>query len=315
MINSNTPSKREILTASAIQEIIEQHKSQLCFVFGNGINRYFSKENITWDKLLIELWNKYSKKAKFENQIFKGISFTEFYDAIDIQNTTKKNFSATIQKDVKNTMSLWKHNDEQNIILNKICALNAPILTTNFDDLIPKSAQLKPFKIPYKGFTDYYPWNCYFSNKKLNNPIDGFGVWYLNGMIKYHRSIKLGLSQYMGNVERVRKMMYKNRGVIGKEDKLAKKWNGYPTWLHIIFNKSLCIIGLGLEENEVFFRWLLIERAKYFKAFPSQKKDGWYITVKKEDDSFLGKKFFLESVGIKVLEVDNYETIYKHIWQ
>ncbi|QWG09241.1 SIR2 family protein [Flammeovirga kamogawensis] len=247
--------------------------------------------------------------------MFKGISFTEFYDAIDIQNTTKKNFSATIQKDVKNTMSLWKHNDEQNIILNKICALNAPILTTNFDDLIPKSAQLKPFKIPYKGFTDYYPWNCYFSNKKLNNPIDGFGVWYLNGMIKYHRSIKLGLSQYMGNVERVRKMMYKNRGVIGKEDKLAKKWNGYPTWLHIIFNKSLCIIGLGLEENEVFFRWLLIERAKYFKAFPSQKKDGWYITVKKEDDSFLGKKFFLESVGIKVLEVDNYETIYKHIWQ
>jgi|GEM_PF-1826058 hypothetical protein len=29
---------------------------------------------------------------------------------------------------------------------------------------------------------------------------DGFGLWFINGFIKYPHSIKLGLSHYMGSV-------------------------------------------------------------------------------------------------------------------
>ncbi|WP_371199275.1 SIR2 family protein [Flammeovirga sp. OC4] len=212
-------------------------------------------------------------------------------------------------------MSPWEPDQKQNIIIDKIRELNAPILTTNFDDLIAKSSNLEFHKTEKKGFTDFYPWSCYHSDRNLENPTDGFGIWYPNGMVKYHRSIKLGLSQYMGNVERARKMIHSNYEEIAFTGKNQNNWIGQKTWLHILFNKSLFILGLGLEENEVFLRWLLIERAKYFQRFPERKKLGWYITTRNESDkNYNGKKFFLESVGIKVIEVENYDIQYKLIW-
>jgi len=299
-----------------IKEIINNNGHDTAFVLGNGINRFYSKENLSWEQLLLDLWNRYTSSEIHQTRIFKGISFTEFYDAIDIQNTNNEKFDATIQKEVKTKMQFWEPNLNQNRILNRIREFDTPILTTNFDDLIPKSLSLDFHKMETKGFTDFYPWSCYYSDRELIDPLSGFGVWYLNGMVNYHRSIKLGLSQYMGNVERVRKLLHNNRENIYFDGKNRNNWAGYLTWLHIIFNKSIFIVGLGLEENEVFFRWLLIERAKYFKKFPDRKKEGWYITVKNDNDiNFLGKKFFLESVGIKVLEVEDYETQFVKIWK
>ena len=63
-------------------------------------------------------------------------------------------------------------------------------------------------------------------------------------------------------------------------------------------------------------RWLLIERAKYFQRFPERKKQGWYITTRdKSDLNFNGKKFFMESVGIKVIEVEDYDIQFDAIWR
>lgn len=309
-------SSRPTISPIEIKKIINRNGRDIAFVLGNGINRFYCKENLSWEQLLLDLWNRYTSDDIHQKKIFKGISFTEFYDAIEIQNTTKENFDSTIQKEVKNKMQLWEPNFNQNKILDRIRKLDAPILTTNFDNLIPKSLSLNFHKMETKGFTDYYPWSCYYSDRELTNPLNGFGVWYPNGMVNYHRSIKLGLSQYMGNVERVRKMLHNNQESIYFDGKNRNNWAGYSTWLHIIFNKPLFIVGLGLEENEVFFRWLLIERAKYFKKFPDKKKDGWYITVKDDTDiNFLGKRFFLESVGLKVLEVDNYNIQYDRVWE
>ncbi len=151
----------------------------------------------------------------------------------------------------------------------------------------------------------------------MNYPTEGFGVWYPNGMLKYHRSIKLGLSQYMGNVERARKLIYKKPESIRFEGKSRNYWDGYKTWLHIVFNKSIFIFGLSLDETEIFIRWLLIERAKNFRNFPDRKKHiGWFLANKDIDPpTFEGKKFFLKSVGFDVIEVNDYKTIYEEIWK
>ena len=120
----------------------------------------------------------------------------------------------------------------------------------------------------------------------------------------------------MGNVERTRKLIYKKLRTIEFEDINQNYWPGYKTWLHIIFNKSIFIFGLGLDESEVFIRWLLIERAKYFRKYPKRKHKGWFLIVKnKNGDSIEGKKFFLESVGFEILEVEDYKTIYEDIWK
>lgn len=302
------------MNTSEIKRIFSRHSNDIAFLIGNGINLHYKNDNLSWKDLLLDLWDKYS----FDTQtiIPDGITFTEFYDALEIQNAEKTNFSSVLQKEVQEKMLNWDSDHSQNLILNRIREMDAPILTTNFDDLIPKSIGLEFKKMEGTRFTDFYPWSCYYSDRDLNYPTDGFGVWYPNGMLKYHRSIKLGLSQYMGNVERARKLIHKKPENIHFEGKNQNFWDGYKTWLHIVFNKSLFICGLGLDETEVFIRWLLIERAKYFRNFPDRKHKGWFIT-KKDDNSSTseGKRFFLKSVGFDVIEVDDYKTIYEEIWK
>ena len=165
--------------------------------------------------------------------------------------------------------------------------------------------KLKPIDNQYK-FTDFYPWNMYYSDREISNPLDGFAVWHINGTRDYPRSIRLGLSDYMGSVERARKMIQGNSLDEYFMGKNQSYWKGYNTWFHIIFNKSLFIFGLGLEENEVFLRWLLIQRTKYCKMYNKNHK-GWYIDKGIKE----GKRFFLEQLGFEVIEISDYKTLYQ----
>ncbi len=299
-------------TAAEIQHILSENKKNLAFILGNGINLHYQKDNVSWYNLLLDLWKAHADEPM--DEIPEGISFIEFYDALGLQNVTQSGFSTQLQKDVKGKMLNWQPDNAQNLVLDKIKSYNAPILTTNFDDLIPKSMQLKAHRIPNTSFTDHYPWSTYYGDEKLNSPLNNFGVWYMNGMVKYHRSIKLGLSEYMGNVERARKLVNNNYGYVPNEE--TSPWLMSNTWIDILFNKSLCIFGLSLDETEVFFRWLLIQRAKFFKRFPKYDQKGWYLMKKEENNpQLVGKKFFLKSVGIEVLEVEDYPVLYEDIWK
>lgn len=297
-----------------VKNIFSRHSGDIAFLIGNGINLYYKNDNISWKNLLLDLWDNHSFDT--QSSIPDGISFTEFYDALEIQNASTKNFSSVLQKEVQNKMVAWKPDNSQNLIFDRIKSINAPVLTTNFDELIPKSMGLGFRKIKNTRFTDYYPWSCYYSDRNLSDPTQGFGVWYPNGMLKYHRSIKLGLSQYMGNVERARKLIHKQPENIRFEGKNQQYWEGYNTWLHILFNKSIFIFGLGLDQTEVFMRWLLIERAKYFRNFPNRKQKGWYVLKKGESSKTVeGQKFFLKSVGFEIIELNEYQDIYEDIWK
>jgi len=301
------------MNINSIKNLLERNKSDIAFIVGNGINRHFNDNNqISWEDLLLDLWDKYLFST--QSSIPDGISFTEFYDILEINNyETINNFNLVLQKDIKENMLKWNGNNEQNIVINKIKNLDAPLLTVNFDDLIPQSMNLDFHKIQDSKFSDFYPWSCYYSDKQLDNPAEGFGVWYINGMVKYHRSIKLGLSQYMGNVGHARKLIHNNIETISFVGKNQNYWAGYKTWLHIIFNKSLFIFGFELGEQEIFMRWLLIERAKYFRKFPERKHKGWFLVQKNSLSD--GQKLFFHSVGIEVIEVENYQNIYQDIWE
>lgn len=293
-----------------IKKIIEKNKNQIAFVIGNGINRYPNNPNVlSWDELLIELWDKVSLHTLTRRP--EGISLTEFYDILEVENTQDIN----LQKEVMVLMEKWEPLKHHQLITQRIKDLNAPILTTNFEETFAKTFNYKLLKTEQEGFTDFYPWTSYHGDNQLEVPIDGFGIWYINGMINYHRSIRLGLSHYMGSVERARNFLHKGHDKRLFSGRNLNNWKGYKTWLHIVFTKSLFIFGLGLEENETFLRWLLIERIKYFKRFPDRKQKGWYITKKSNNRTDVGKKFFLERVGFEVIEVEDYVDIYENIWK
>jgi len=302
------------MTSSEIKNIIHSNQEDISFLIGNGINKHYNDSVASWDDLLLELWNYTNPQDRVaQTKIPLGISFTEFYDVLNINNNAEKSFESKIQKKVKDIILQWEANSAQNLMLNKIAEYNVPVLTTNFDELFKQTMGLEFFKITNEHFTDYYPWSSYYGREQLNSPLNGFGVWHINGMVKYHRSIKLGLSHYMGNVNRVSNSLHND---FEKYDKETKRGSLYiNSWLNIIFNKSIFIVGLALDENEIFLRWLLIQRAKYFHRFSDRKKQGWYLIKKGKENISDGKRFFLNSVGFEILEVDSYDVMYNDIWE
>ncbi len=286
---------------------VQLEKGNVAFLLGNGINRYndFSN-NRSWEKLLLNLHNRYAKKAIADFPA-NGINCTEFYDLILLdtkRNITKKDLQREFVKSIIN----WKSAEHHKRILEKISEYDCPVLTTNFDDLLPKSINAKQFftvKNRQTQFTDYYPWQCYYSSKPLNKKMDGFAIWFLHGIWTYHRSIKLGLTDYVGNSVKAKELL-----PIKKADGLFFK--GENTWLKPFFTKSLCIIGFGLNEQEMFLRWLLVQRALAMKRFVVPPTKSWYLNCGEMSE---GKKLFLQKVGIETIDVKDFDFLYDTFWK
>jgi len=185
-----------------------------------------------------------------------------------------------------------------------------PILTTNFEEVLSEAARAQFLGAGLAGFTDYYPWQCRFAHALLDNPCDGFGIWHINGMARYKRSIRLGLADYIGSAQRARMMLHRGGSQLFRAKDPAR-WEGARTWLHLVFNKPLLFLGLALEENEVFLRWLLIERARYFRKFPERAQPAWFVfTHNPRDAREAGKHFFLEGVGLTCVRAADHDEIW-----
>ena len=300
----------------SFKNIINWNQDDIAFIIGNGINRFHhNSDAISWENLLIKLWNKFVPDVYSE--VPTGITLTEFYDLLDLADVDPKADSYRIQKEVVHLLKEWIYRYHHTLLVTKAIQINAPILTTNFDLNLTSCVQTNQYYTDSKYFTDFYPWTTYFGSSQLNYPTDGFGIWFINGFVKYYRSIRLGLSHYMGCVEKARNFLHKGEERTLFSGKNQENWLGAKTWLHILFNKSICIFGLSMEENEVFLRWLLIERAKYYKRYPDRKKKGWYVAPKAErpNDKIVGKIEFLKGIGFELIETENYEEIYEVPWE
>ena len=278
-----------------------------CFIIGNGINIFNTNdknENNSWGDILLKIYKSLvDPKVK---DIPNGISMTEYHDLIDLHKSGS--VKESIQKKFVDNLKL-RVKSHHEIIVNKIRKLDCPILTTNFDLTLENciNAEMFRYKIPGKRvMTDYYPWDSYYSNHKKENPFSSFSIWHMHGQTDYERSIKLGLNQYLLMVDYAKQFF---------PSKNNSKNENYETWLKIFFERDLIIFGLGLEEQEVFIRWLLLKRAKYFKYNKSEKKLGYYINHDEISDRKSGKNFFLNSVGIKYVNfIGDYDKFYKDFW-
>lgn len=286
---------------------IENNRSNVAFIIGNGINRHRNPNNLSWDDLLEKLWHRVTTQELYIRP--SGISITEFYDILELKNN---NPEVDLQKTVSQLLENWNPLCHHHNIVNKIREWNAPLLTTNFDDVLAQTNNLDTYRLEWTN--DIYPWGTYHAAVELPNPLIGFGIWYINGMRMYSRSIRLGLTHYMGSVERSRRLIHNGDDRLFN-GKAQHNWKGKNTWLHIVFNKELIVFGLGLEENETFLRWLLIERKRYFKEFPRRQYKSWYLNVIEKEVMPDGKRMFLESVGFTIIEVDTFEKLYTYLWE
>ena len=277
----------------------------MAFLIGNGINQYNSKPDVnSWDYLLSQIASEHigplnSKKPD-------GISHTEFYDVLELTRKRKPG-DISLAKQFCGLMQSWHPLVQHHSITAWAKRYGVPILTTNFDNTLGEAAGAVFHRPPTPHFTARYPWATFYGIDGVSRPCSEFAIWHIHGLSKYPASIRLGLSDYMGAVSRARSWLHTgNTRLLGNQG--GDIWLGSQTWLQIFFHKPLLIVGQGLSETEVFLRWLLIERARYFKMYPIQKKDGWYVHLKGELS--VGKELFLRAVGINPFSVDDYDTMY-----
>lgn len=299
------------MSKDELKSILQDYKGKIALIIGNGINRYRSNDDSnSWEALLRKLAEEHLKN--WNSEIIKGISFPELYDILELQ-TNLQNPSKNLPQEIINFLKGWSPQYQHYRICDWAKQYNAPILTTNYDLTLSIAGNLGLHHHKGYPFTSYYPWGSYYSHELVDNPSKSFGIWHVNGMITYWNSMRLGLAHYMGSVERVRSWLHKGKDKRLFSGKNPKDWKGANSWLHVVFNNPLLIFGIGLNQNEVFLRWLLIERARYFHKFPNRELPAWYVNT--EDLTGTGKGMFFKGVGIKVVQVKSYDDIYgEGIW-
>ncbi len=299
---------------TTLRSILSCDHGRVSLVIGNGIHIHrASRSGNDWNQMMQSLAAKYGLRASPHQ---KGLALTELYDLIDLKTPSDQK-PQELQAEFCDRMDEWQPLQHHHTIVNWAVRNDAPLLTTNFDHVLSDAADanLKSLFRPRGNVrrpTDYYPWEKYFGVRDLADPCDGFGIWHINGLIDHIRSIRLGLSHYMGSVSRARPWLHGSKETRLFSEKDMPNWRGRDTWLHIVFNLPLLIFGLKLDGQEVFLRWLLIERAKYFRQFPGRRKEGWYVFPRKENtEEDLAKRFFLNSIGIQPIDVPSYAEIYE----
>ncbi|WFE88001.1 SIR2 family protein [Roseibium porphyridii] len=273
-------------------------------LIGNGINRYGGSQNASWEGLLKKLSNQ--QGLSLTDDEMKEMSNTEFFDILDLGRPLEEKVS--LQKAFCDLMTDWRHSSHHSKIVTWAKSKRTPIITVNFDENLSRSIDAK-FIRSKEGFTDYYPWSSYFSDQAIDTPRNSFAIWHAHGMMRYRRSIRLGLTHYMGAVQRARHWVYAGNGLRRSAKDHTSTWRGSDTWLDILFHSPLLIFGFGFGKDENFFRWLFLERARLQRLDESFRQPAWFIDV--ENASSKHRRPFFERLGMQFVTVPSYSDIYE----
>src|SRR5436190_12844380 len=105
------------------KNIITRNQSDIAFIVGNGINRFPNNPRaISWDALLMKLWNKFSPDVF--NEVPKGITITEFYDLLDIANSDSRSTNFQIQKEASILLADWTFQNHHTAFVKKAQDIN-----------------------------------------------------------------------------------------------------------------------------------------------------------------------------------------------
>ncbi len=288
-----------------MRALLEANRDDLALVIGNGINRFDAPAATnSWEGLLQSLARTYIDPR--HGPVPPGVSPTEFYDIVDLA-IGRGAGAPKLQAEFCKLMSGWQPLPQHAWTMAWARRWSVPVLTTNFEATLAGACSATLRRCGSERGNAFYPWFKCFSTQDVADPMASFAIWHVNGFQQYRQSIRLGLADYMGSVNKARGWLYSSgTRLFGATD--IRKWAGALTWLQPFLHQPLLFMGLGLEQDEVFLRWLLIERARYFSRYPERRKGGWYVHVGTLDP---GKAFFLRGVGIEPYPVADYARIYE----
>ena len=328
------------------QRILAREKANLALLLGNGINLTSGASGgISWDQLmdnLIASAGANSPKPKETTARLKRLlqrgdngetaaSLPEVLDIIEATGNIKPGETGqpsdqlNLQSRIAQMLKGMKPGDPHQAVARWAIQNQVPILTTNYDHCFQDALDRKVCKKQRFGngrpHSDYYPWDRYYAPTKVADPANAFAVWHIHGDQDLKRSIRAGLDQYMGMVERLRRL----KRPVAREILYNPNENGLrdpafyaAPWLRTFMGKKLWIQGLGLRAAEVSIRWLLVQRFRYWRRYrPAHRlESGWYVHGPTDKTGLLEKerRFFFESVGLKVIEIANPDESYADLF-
>lgn len=296
------------------------------------------KKNISWQTILRVICEKRKIDINLNKQC--DLSFPEIASLVDlhdnnIASTSHKTGSRSAKRNIKQELcSLTKKmepGDAHNAFIQYIKRLDIPVITTNFDMLLSRDMERVTLEFEDKSFfraNKAYLWNiCYKENKSNVTPsnyrevMEGFGVWHIHGNVDFPASIKIGLEDYVNAVATVKTMI---SGTPKKGDPKVPlyqfrpaEWVGRNTLLDLFFHRDLIFLGLSLETQEVFLRWLIMQRSKYLRSLVSKtaypKRRAWYVYVDRcKLNPLTPKGQLLKACGVELVPADKYLDIYRN---
>lgn len=302
-----------------MQDILKEHSERLTLMVGNGINLSNGRPgNESWKDILERIGR--NLRFPVSRQELDKRSLVEFSDLLQLHSEDADDDdddrNKSVQRAFSETIENWKHGRSHAAITKWAKRYDAPILTTNFDTTLSDAcgAKLEHAKKGSEGapFSRFYPWSSRYEvpGQPIDKPRNSFAIWHINGMSEYLSSVRLGLSHYMGSVQQARTWMHRGDDRLFANEHAIDRWKGWNTWLDAFFANDLLIFGLGLSRDEVFLRWLLIERARYFRKFGNRDRKAWYVWAKGEEKEDRDRDFFLKHVGVQVVGVKSFGAIY-----
>ena len=316
-------------TSDAIAKL--RNNKDFVFLIGNGINRHYDKCSPSWSHLLnsiaeelnIEISiaddNKSRKQIahdekgvneteqqKVQTSSKSGLTNPEFFSLIE-RRWGKRKDVLTVLKEHKDKFNKFDSTTETSI-KKALLTWNVPVLTTNYDKRLD-FGRSRNMSCPdgHKRYYDF-PLNTYYSPNEIQSVCSQFAVWHIHGSFDASNKIQISLDDYLNYVNHVSPKL---RDFTCNTNDLSK-CKYADTWLYPFLTKTLCFVGVGLEIDEVFLRWLLLQRKQMMRNGNIPETESYYFCIKK--DLTKGKEMFLENVGVKPIPFKGYNSMYKNLF-
>jgi len=323
-------------------DILAREKANVALMLGNGINLTSrGSRGISWDKLMENLITLAAANfpvqdetaVKLRRLLQRGAngetaaSWPEVFDFILATGKIKPELRRRTSNELKlqsmiaQMLKEMKPGPPHRAVANWAAQFRVPILTTNYDhcfqDALASDVCKRHRFGNRKPLTDLYPWDRYYAPSIIGDPADSFAIWHIHGDRALRRSIRAGLDQYMGMVQRLRKLKLPvAKEILSGPDEDQRDDPAFHAapWLRTFMGKKLWIQGLGLRSAEVSIRWLLIQRLRYWRRFRAEHRheNGWYVHGPTDKIGQLDeqRRSFFEGLGLKVIEIAKPNEVY-----
>lgn len=296
-----------------------------------------TKKTLSWCDFL----QNYCRKQKIGIDVpsVSDLTFPEIVCLLDLQKSRSACGTAALdaKTDIDPTVRLRLANDLLKInkqdavhgqFLNYSATKDIPILTTNIDRLLSMDLNEKRLALTgghYFSATKNYKWNYCYTEQTL--PADNqaklelaqhFAVWHIHGRADYPDTVKIGLDDYINCTSQAKKLLSSpGKGRISLFDAKTDDWVGRNTWLDLFFRREIIVIGLALDSQEVFLRWLFIQRAKYLQLKypdPEKRPKAWFIHTDADLNDKSPKGIFFQACGMVLIREKRFCDIYKNFY-